>query len=254
MLRSNKHLCVLAALLCQLTLGAWAQPTQVSANEQPSSKVEIYGEAFTDTKLLSASQRRLVFYRPVEQAEAVKGVLSLFVDQQYHVSLLPGSFSKLCAEQTPYTLSAIRRETGAKDRRGPSARQQMQAQLLPAQTKYFKASVLPTGELQLSEMDAVQAIEQLRQTREAIHTVSRVAAGRTCEEETLRTESPNEKPAAQMVRPLPAVPAKLTQKSITEPEPAITELGEIGPSEPISKPEPTMRLSQHKAEHVKKYF
>ena len=206
MMRIVKRVGLLATLLGQLMLPVWAQTPEVNSNQPSATKVDAYGDPFTETKLLSANQRRLIVFRPSEQAANAKGVLSIFVDRQYHASLLSNSFSKLCADQSNYSLSAVFRETGAKTSQGQARRQELQTQLLPAQTKYIKVTSMPSGEMQLLEVSAAQAMEQLKLTREITHTLSRVSAGQACDEEGLTTaQGPTSTKADQA---LPSSPVK----------------------------------------------
>lgn len=269
--------------------------TSVQATETRQAtgpRIDLFGEAFTQTRLLNQNQRRLIFYRPVDVAGQEKGVISILVNEQYHAALPHGSFTKLCADQESYTMAAAKRQVGMPAQNWTSSVVGLRAHVLPNQTRYFRTTGTRTGSQQLMEVDPALALEELKGTREAIHTQSRVTAAQSCEEGGLLTQ-------AVEVSPIPDVASKavvqvmdpvkqpntvnrfnfaadtlfafgkatresmpvqglraldeLTHKLRQEYK-SITEVRVIGHADPIGNELSNMRLSQQRADEVKNYL
>ena len=137
------------------------------------ASIDVLGPTYTPLPNVSASQSRIVLYRP---SDSRVGATSIFVDDRYHASLVPGAWSQLCYR------------TGAAE----LATRQMQAATGPARDRYdtISAITLAPGVVHYLRVDtsgrnpvlrpvaSAQALQEMAGTREQLHTVSR--AGLAC--------------------------------------------------------------------------
>lgn len=264
-----------------------AEPTERTATSAATAKVEIFGEPFVPLQLTGKAQRRLIFYRAADDQASAKGVATILVNEQYHASLRPGSFSKLCADQDSYEMAAVARGKGLASKASTDPELGVRTQLKPQQTRYFRAQVNHGGGQTLSEVEELQALTQLAQTREAIHTLSRVSVAQTCEEAAAPSQS-GQPPVANAPAPSaaaqPVASPKAVQRLSISAEtlfafgmadrasmPAqglralddlktkvqnkgITRIRVIGYADPIGQAVSNLRLSQKRAQEIKSYL
>ena len=152
------------------------------------ASIDVLGPAYTALPPVAPSQSRIVLYRP---SDTRAGATSIFVDDRYHASLVPGAWSQLCYR------------TGAAE----LATRQMQTASSPARDRYdaISAITLAPGAVQYLRVDtsgrypvlrpvaSAQAQQEIAGTREQLHTVSR--AGLAC----MDSAAP-----APMIAPAPA--------------------------------------------------
>ena len=134
------------------------------------ARIDVLGERFAQLPAVAASQSRIVLYRLDDNRD---GATSVFVNDRYHTSLVPGAWSQLCYRSGPIEI----------------ATRQMQAATRPAKDRYdaISAITLQGGQVHylrvsdthsrpvLRPVPAAQALQELGSARLQLHTVSRVA-------------------------------------------------------------------------------
>lgn len=197
--------CVLAVFaMTGVTLSAYANDRYPE-----NGKIEIYGDSYENTRLLDVNQGRFVFFRLDSTQDTGLGVVTVLVNEQYHTSLRPGTFSALCGPQGAYALTVVRREVGVARKSRSHEPMGLNARLEARQTRYFQLIDTTAGE-KLLEVGPAQAQDLLKKTREAIHTISRVKSAQTCKQEKVQapTESPTNLNPPLIVAPLNPEPPK----------------------------------------------
>ena len=134
------------------------------------ASIEVLGERFAQLPAVASHQSRVVVYRSLD---ARSGATSIFVNDRYHTSLVPGAWSQLCHASGNVELATrqmVAATSPAKDRYDSFAALALQ----PGQTHYLRVSD-GAGAPMLRPVAAAQALQELGATRLQLHTVSRVA-------------------------------------------------------------------------------
>jgi OOP family OmpA-OmpF porin len=165
----------LLSAVCGLAV-AHAQTSLVTNQEGLNARIEVLGGVFTPPAPIAASQSRIVVYR-ANNSNLLQGATGVFIDGQYHTSLVPGGYSQLCLRPGPV-------EVGARQFRvGQNARDSYDSvtaiELPGAQTQYL-AVVETSGRPVMKPVSANQAIQELGNARLQIHTISRVSQAQSC--------------------------------------------------------------------------
>jgi OOP family OmpA-OmpF porin len=165
----------LLSAVCGLAV-AQAQTSLVTNQEGLNARIEVLGGVFTPPAPIAASQSRIVVYR-ANNSNLLQGATGVFIDGQYHTSLVPGGYSQLCLRPGPV-------EVGARQFRvGQNARDSYDSvtaiELPGAQTQYL-AVVETSGRPVMKPVSANQAIQELGNARLQIHTISRVSQAQSC--------------------------------------------------------------------------
>jgi hypothetical protein len=169
-----------------------------SRSAGPQERIDVLGERFVPPAAVASSQSRIVLYRP---DDARPGATSIFLNDRYHASLVPGSWSQLCYASGPAELATRQMQAAsraAKDRYDAISALTLQA----GQVIYLRVD-LNNAQPELRPVPAAQALSEIASTREQLHTVSRVA--QACMEVTA--------PAA----PAPAAAAPMPVQTYTLP-------------------------------------
>lgn len=151
--------------------------TSVTTNQAGvNARIDVLGGVFTPLTNIGANQSRIVVYRTFN-TQQLPGATGVFIQGQYHTSLVPGGYSQLCLPPGQF-------EVGVRQFRvGQSARDSYDAvtavALPPAQTQYLSV-VESSGRPVMKPVTAAQALQELGATRLQIHTISRVAQGQNC--------------------------------------------------------------------------
>lgn len=137
------------------------------------------GEEYVVSKRVGtgATLGRLVFYRP--QTSVDPGVSSIRVNSNYHTSLQSGGFADLCMQPGRVAITAQRVET--KKALAVDLPQPMMVELSNAQETYLRIVDQGTSAQVMTLVSAEVALEELKQTRRQIHTISRVPGAVVCE-------------------------------------------------------------------------
>lgn len=165
----------LLAALCA-TSSAYAQ-TSLSTNQGGvNARIEVLGGVFTPPAPIAASQSRIVVYRAANP-RPLPGATGVFIDGQYHTSLVVGGYSALCMR--PGSV-----EVGARQFRvGQNARDSYDAvtaiELPGAQTQYIAVEET-SGRPVMRPVSAAQAFQELGTSRLQMHTISRVSQAQNC--------------------------------------------------------------------------
>jgi OOP family OmpA-OmpF porin len=151
--------------------------TSVTTNQAGvNAKIDVLGGVFSPLTNIGTSQSRIVVYRTLN-TQQLAGATGVFIQGQYHTSLLPGGYSQLCLPPGQF-------EVGARQFRvGQSARDNYDTvtaiELPPAQTQYLTV-VEASGRPVMKPVTAAQALQELGATRLQMHTISRVAQAQNC--------------------------------------------------------------------------
>ncbi|WP_291935316.1 OmpA family protein [Limnohabitans sp.] len=151
--------------------GAYLQSSQAG----PNARIEVLGSTWRPLGPVSGDQSRILVYRP--EAGSLSGATSVFVNGQYHTSLVPGAYSHVC--YAPGDLEVGARQMKA----GSQPKDQMDTitalSLRPAQTHYLRV-VEQGGRPVLQPVAEAVALEHLQGLRLQVHTVSRVTRAQAC--------------------------------------------------------------------------
>jgi len=141
-----------------------------AASAGGQARIDVLGERFTPLPAVPSSQSRIVLYR---LADSRAGATSVFVNDRYHDSLVPGAWSQLCYRTGPVEIATRQMEAAtrpAKDRYDAISAVTLQA----GQVHYLRVSEANNRPV-LRPVPAAQALQEIANTREQLHTVSRVA-------------------------------------------------------------------------------
>ena len=152
--------------------GSGSYPATIEAKSVAGgeARIDVLGERFAQLPAVTAGQSRIVVYR---LPDARTGATSIFVNDRYHTSLVPGAWSQLChasgnVELATRQMNAATRP--AKDRYDAISSLQLQS----AQVHYLRVSDAGNTPL-LRPVPIAQALQEIANTREQVHTVSRAA-------------------------------------------------------------------------------
>ena len=151
--------------------------TSVTTNQAgANAKIDVLGGGFTPLTNIGVSQSRIVVYRTFN-TQQLPGATGVFIQGQYHTSLVPGGYSQLCLPPGQF-------EVGARQFRvGQNARDSYDSvtavALPPAQTQYLSVEE-SSGRPVMKPVTAAQALQELGATRLQMHTISRVTQAQNC--------------------------------------------------------------------------
>lgn len=141
-----------------------------------NARIEVLGAAYEGLPgAVEGTQVRLVFYRP--QQSALEGATGVFVNEEYHTSLVRGAWSDLCYGPGALELGARQMRVGERARDALDSISQVQVRA--GQVQYFVVNERG-GRPVLEPVGAQQAQEQMRGLRYQLHTISRVDGARRC--------------------------------------------------------------------------
>ena len=254
------------ALILALGGGSVTQAqTSVTTNQAGvNAKIDVLGGVFEPVTNIGPSQSRIVVYRTTN-TQQLPGATGVFIQGQYHTSLVPGGYSQLC-------LPPGQVEVGARQFRvGQNARDSYDTvtavALPPAQTQYLTV-VESSGRPVMKPVTAAQAQQELGATRLQIHTISRVVLAQNC----VATAAP-----AQVEKPEQFILSSDTlfafgrsdlngltaagresldvlTARIREDYARVDSIHVIGHADPIGSPDSNERLSVNRANTVQQYL
>lgn len=183
------------ALIMALGAGSVTQAqTSMTTNQAGvNAKIDVLGGVFEPLASIGPSQSRIVVYRTTN-SQQLPGATGVFIQGQYHTSLVPGGYSQLCLPPGQF-------EVGARQFRvGQNARDSYDTvtavALPPAQTQYLTV-MESSGRPVMKPVTAAQAQQELGGTRLQIHTISRVAQAQNCVATAAPAAAPAPAPVAQ---------------------------------------------------------
>lgn len=159
-------------------LAAQAQVSIQTNQAGLNSKIEVLGDLYSLSKAVGEDQGRIVVYRTSATAN-LKGATSVFINGQYHTSLIPNGYSFLCLKPGEIQLGARQFEVGgtAKDRYDT-----LTVTGLEKGTTQFLTVAEDAGRPVLKPVSSAQALGELNDSRLQKHTVSRVWPVSECRE------------------------------------------------------------------------
>ena len=154
---------------------AWAQ----SATAQPSdvrANIDAYGEVYTTALAAPSDQTRVFVYRNNQAPNALP--VNIYLNGQYHASLLRGGFSEFCAAPGAVNIKAALDDASKRHASKLDAGQRLE--LKAGQTIYLKVDESTSPAIGLLSGTAAQTKADMEGTRRQIHTISRAKAALTC--------------------------------------------------------------------------
>lgn len=163
---------------------------QVHAQDRVASSIDALGDLYDlQNKGVSASQSRIIFYRPSQAKQA--GATTVYVNGRYHASLVPGGYSPICVKPGPVSLGLRHMDV---NRRANKDGLDITTELNLAQGKNHIVRISDENRTpSLTVVKATDAQKELQDTRLQIHTISRVADATDCVDvaATASEEKPN---------------------------------------------------------------
>lgn len=150
-----------------------------SATAQTSDSrvnIDAFGEVFTTALAAPTDQTRVFVYRN-NQAPNDKPV-NIYLNGQYHASLLRGGFSEFCAAPGAVNIKAALDDASKLHTSKLDAGQRLTLQA--GQTIFLKVDETTSPAIGLLSGTAAQTKADLESTRRQIHTISRAKAALTC--------------------------------------------------------------------------
>lgn len=250
---------------------AWAQlanegrSTLETSQSGINARIDILGSAWRMPSAIGTGQSRIVVYRRPDSA--LSGATSVFIDGQYHTSLVPGGYSELC-----YAPGAV--EVGARQARvGRKPKDPMDTisalTLQPGQTHYLRMTE-HSGAPVMQPVAAATAQQEATGLRYQVHTISRVSKAQTCSE-TAMAATPVQAPSQQIALATDALFefARADQAAITPAgQRALDKLVQqlrtgyiqidhiqiVGHADPLGTEASNNRLAEQRANTVREYL
>lgn len=138
--------------------------------------IDAFGELFTTALAAPANQTRVFVFRN-NQAPNSKPV-NIYLNGQYHASLLRGGFSEFCAAPGFVNIKAALDDASRLHTSKLDAGQRLE--LKAGQTIFLKVDESTSPAIGLLSGTAAQAKADIEGTRRQIHTISRAKAALTC--------------------------------------------------------------------------
>ena len=160
----------LALLACVVSTSLWAQNNR-------GSRIQAFGQPFVQPERVVDQQTRMIFYR-TQQSSAVFGAASVYVNGAYHASLVPGGYSVLCMPVGNIELGLKTVEVGRTVKDDLDTITAIRG--VGGQNQYFRVKDTGRGRQLLMPVAPQEALAELTNTREQIHTVSRVPGASEC--------------------------------------------------------------------------
>lgn len=168
---------VAQTLLGGLALACLAQ-TAAAQSSATRVNIDAFGEAFTTALAAPAAQTRVFVYRNNQAANALP--INIYLNGQYHASLLRGGFTEFCAAPGSVNIKAALDDASKLHTSKLDAGQRLV--LKAGQTVYLKVDESTPPAVNLLSGTAAQTKEDMQATRRQIHTISRAKAAVTCAE------------------------------------------------------------------------
>lgn len=124
------------------------------------------------------TQARLVFYWPKALPSTQAGTIS--VNGGYHATLSSGGHSLLCLAPVPVTLGLKHLAVASGSNTEVSTSHQVHPQ--PGETLYWRMWATTDATLKFEQVPEAQALQELPQTREQSHTISRAKTAQACQD------------------------------------------------------------------------
>ncbi len=163
------------AALVSLTLIAAAHTVNAQSTEARVS-IDAFGEVYASALAAPADQTRVIVYRTNQAPNALP--VNIYLNGQYHASLLRGGFSEFCAAPGAVNIKAAPDDASKLHTSKLDAGQRLE--LKAGQTIFLKVDESTSPTIGLLSGTAAQTKADLEGTRRQIHTISRAMAALTC--------------------------------------------------------------------------
>lgn len=177
-------------ILIFVAIPAFAQKTTpaavtLSTNQAgPNAEIDVLTDEFKIAPVLQAEVSKLVIYRHPTNAQS-KGVVSVFINGQYHASLVAGGFSDVCMPSGMLQLK-LRVTKAAEKNKDQFLNVQMD--MAAGQAKYI--SIFDdAGTPAVVQIEQPTALVDLGGMRRQVHTLSRVQGQQECSAAAPKTDA-----------------------------------------------------------------
>jgi OOP family OmpA-OmpF porin len=171
---------VLGQNLARAILAAWFLVTMApsAVAQSPASRVstDAFGEVYVTALAAPAEQTRVFVYRSGQAPNA--SPVNIYLNGQYHASLLRGGFTEFCAAPGAVNIKAALDDASRLHTSKLDAGQRLE--LKAGQTNFLKVDESTLPAIGLLSGTAAQTKAELESTRRQIHTISRAKAALTC--------------------------------------------------------------------------
>ena len=146
--------------------------------QSPSSRISIdaFGEVYVTALAAPAEQTRVFVYRTGQAPNA--SPVNIYLNGQYHASLLRGGFTEFCAAPGAVNIKAALDDASRLHTSKLDAGQRLE--LKAGQKNFLKVDESTLPAIGLLSGTAAQTKAELESTRRQIHTISRAKAALTC--------------------------------------------------------------------------
>jgi outer membrane protein OmpA-like peptidoglycan-associated protein len=171
-----------AALQCVFIVSACSFHGLVTAADADKAKsgygiAKPLGDTFSaPASTIDATQSQLVIYRAPSAADS--GIVSLYLGDKYHVALQSNAFSSVCLDNDTVDLRTRLTQPAADQAPAPDTR--LSLPLKKASAQYVRISHRPDGRTQLEPVATRVALDELKDARQQMHTLSRAPVVRPC--------------------------------------------------------------------------
>jgi OOP family OmpA-OmpF porin len=142
----------------------------------PQVSIEMFGDAYARPSPAAASQAKILMYRA--QALTPQSPANIYLNGQYHASLLKGGFTEFCVESGRAAVNVVVDDANRQHAGKLEAGQSIE---MPAgSTVYLRLREMVPGKPQLQNVTSAEADAEMVGIRRQIHTVSRAAVVKDC--------------------------------------------------------------------------
>lgn len=157
----------------------------------PNARIEVLGKVWHTPFSIGSNQSRILVYRTPDSN--LPGATSVFVNGQYHASLVPGGYSELCYAPGSVEIGARQMRTGNRPKDLMDTISALNLQ--PGQTHYIKVNE-QGGRPVMQPVGSAVAQQEAPGLRYQLHTVSRVDRAQDCREVAMAAQPPAPKQIA----------------------------------------------------------
>jgi hypothetical protein len=177
--------CVQVAAQTQAPLPRTLETNQAG----PNASIDVLRERFTTTTALPAQELKLVIFRHPKYAQS-QGVVSLFINERYHSSLLAGGFTEVCMPRGAVNIKL--RTTKAAERTNAIF---TAAQIDMAEQIGYLSVFDDAGSPAMVRVTEAAALADLGELLRQVHTLSRVPDQQSCSGATATPGSATPQPS-----------------------------------------------------------
>lgn len=176
------------AFLCGVVLVCSVQNSTAQTTTQVN--IDSFGEPYTTALAAPTTQTRVFVYRSSQVPNAAP--VNIYLNGQYHASLLRGGFTEFCAAPGAVNIKAALDDASRlhASKQDPGQRLSLKA----GQTLFLKVDESTPPALLITSGTEAQTKPEMVDTRRQIHTISRAKAALTCAEPAAVAAKPEPKP------------------------------------------------------------